>query len=210
MKRENEKFKKEIDKLRLDLDRLFIAQHGDRRPDSTDAAGESSTHSESASSPPVVDVNTDTFATSNPWRSPLAMSSLISVLRSYVGGSSDSNARPQPSLNETSTLFITLPPPETLQSLVNSFFHQFDCYFPCLDRVNFKKRVAEAFKNLSYSKTNQRVSVGVQHYKTMAILCSVLAFGAPFVTPIDTSEKRPGWTQYLQGKQLMQSIEISG
>ncbi|KAF2092529.1 hypothetical protein NA57DRAFT_62398 [Rhizodiscina lignyota] len=222
LRKENERFKKEIEQLRQDIDRLFRTKDSDRSLPSTDglpvptctaSIRNSSTRPDDASSAATAlssHGNTDTFETSSPWPSPLAVSSLISMLRKYVGRNPDVDSIPTtpPSMNET--LFITLPPPERLQALVNSFFFQFDCYFPLLDRVNFKKCVAEAFKNLSYSETNRRVSVGVQHYKTMAILCTVLAFGAPFLDPIDTPEPRAGWTQYLQGRQLIQSTEIPG
>ena len=156
---------------------------------------------------------TDTFELLSRWPSALALSSKISALRSSVGR--EATPRGEVSLPTNGHLLITLPTPSRLVYLLKLFLEDFDCTFPCMIEVNVRKRLAEAFRRLQYSKKNRRILVSAQHYKTMAILCSILAYAessaVPSISPSDAfSEARPGWTMYLQGKNLMQYTEISG
>ncbi|PGH23911.1 hypothetical protein AJ80_01973 [Polytolypa hystricis UAMH7299] len=157
---------------------------------------------------------TDTFEQSSRWPSALAVSSKISALRSSVGREATRRYEASPPINGR-RLFITLPPPARLVYLLKVFFEEFDCNFPCLIEVNVRKRLSEAFRKLQYSKHNRRVPVNAQHYKTVAILCNALAYSEtsaePLISPCGaTSEVRPDWTLYLQGRQLMQHTEMSG
>lgn len=148
----------------------------------------------------------DTFESSSPWPSPLAICSQISALR--LSASHEPSPLDEILFHEKSTFSVNLPEPPQVQELLRVFFHEFECYFPCLHRMSMSKRLSELFTSFKYSKTNVKMSVGMQHYKTTAILFSALAFASSFVASPDTAEWRPGWNYYIQGKELMHHFEL--
>jgi len=150
----------------------------------------------------------DTFEPSSPWHNPLAVCSQISALRISVDPKPDPPDK-LPSY-EKSPFTVHLPRTERLQALLQAFFREFDCYFPCLHRPNMVNRLSDLLSSVAYSDMNVKISVRAEHHKSMAILCSALAFGSSFVSPTTTMEWRPGWKLYLRGKQLMQHFEGRG
>lgn len=171
-----------------------------------------------ADKPGTMDTNspdgeTDTFELFSRWPSAIALSSKISALRSFVVR--EASPRLQVSSAAQGHIFITLPTPDRLVYLLKLFFEEFDCNFPCIIEVNVRKRLSETFRKLQYNKQNCKFPVSAQHYKTVAILCSALAYAEcsaePFNAPSETiSEVRPGWRLYLQCRNLMQYTEMSG
>ena len=150
----------------------------------------------------------DTFESSSPWPNPLAICSQISALRISIG---NEPSAPDKKFSFGKTMFpIELPEPDKLHRLLQVFFREFDCYWPCLHPTNMRIRLSEFLSAVNYGEFNVKVCIGFQHYKIAAILCSALAFGSPFVSSPGTAEWRPGWKYYLQSKQVMQHFEGCG
>lgn len=103
-------------------------------------------------------------------------------------------------------LLVEFPDPQTLQHLMDVYFHEFDGYFPFLERSTTEPRIQMIMRSLGYSSYNCSIMVPVEILPTIALACIMLAMGE-CLDPSDGAcdgDKKPGWGRYLQCRRAIQ------
>lgn len=106
---------------------------------------------------------------------------------------------------------IEFPDPASLQHLLDVYFHDFDAYFPFLDRQDTVSRIYSAIRRLGYSSYNRIVVVTVEHLSTIALASSMLAMAECMDSDKGAcdGERKPGGEKYLQSCRAIQRLSHS-
>lgn len=108
-------------------------------------------------------------------------------------------------------MLVEFPDPSTLKRRLDIYFHDFDCYFPFVDRQHTEPLISKVIRRLGYSTYNRHLLVTNEDLSTIALACVMLALAESLDeddTPSST-DPRPGWAMYLNGRRASQRLFYS-